>query len=184
MTDAIALDIDDLRAVTAYAAENAAGVLAIFEASHPSDTRPRDAIAVARAFAQGGKRGKALRDAAWAALEAAGQADDAAAKQAARAAMSACGAAYLHPLARATQVRHILGAAAHATHAAELAAGAAPDAGADHLEQAARLASPRVIEVLCRYPPAPPGGGRVGELLRALDRRLRGTALAGEAGES
>ena len=32
MTDAIALDIDDLRAVTAYAAENAAGVLAIFEA--------------------------------------------------------------------------------------------------------------------------------------------------------
>ncbi len=190
MTDAIALDIDDLRAVTAYAAENAAGVLAIFEASHPSDTRPRDAIAVARAFAQGGERGpggvaqRLAALAAWAALEAAGQADDAAANQAARAAMSACGAAYLHPLARATQVRHILGAAAHATHAAELAAGAAPDAGADHLEQAARLASPRVIEVLCRYPPAPPGGGRVGELLRALDRRLRGTALAGEAGES
>jgi len=184
MTDAIALDIDDLRAVTAYAAENAAGVLAIFEASHPSDTRPRDAIAVARAFAQGGKRGKALRDAAWAALEAAGQADDAAASQAARAAMSACGAAYLHPLARATQVRHILGAAAHAAHAAELAAGATPDAGANHLERAARLASPRVIKVLHRYPPAPPGGGRVGELLRALDRRLRATAPVGETGES
>lgn len=178
MTDTIVLDIEDLRAVAAYAAENAASVLAIFEAAHPSDTRARDAIAVARTFAEGGRRGKALRDAAWAALKAADQGDDAAADHAALAAMGACGAAYLHPLAHATQVRHILGAAAHAVHAAELAAGETPDAAADHLERAARLANPRVIDVLRRYPPAPPGGGRVGELLRALDRRLRGTAPA------
>lgn len=110
MADEISLDMEDLREVAAYAAENAADVLEIFERSYPADFRPRDAVEAARTFAQGGKRVKALRDAAWAALKAAKEAEDAAASQAARAAMSASSAAYLHPLARSTQVRHILGA--------------------------------------------------------------------------
>lgn len=173
MTDEIILSMDDLREVTAFAAESAADVLGIFETSHPADARPRNAVDTARAFARGGKRGKALRDAAWVALEAAKECEDAAASQAARAAMSASSAAYLHPLARATQVRHILGAAAHAARATELAAGDAADAATGYLQHAARLANPRVIEVLGRYPSAPPGGGRVGELLRILDRMLR-----------
>ena len=33
-----------------------------------------------------------------------------------------------------------------------------------------------VIDVLNRYPAAPPGGGRVGELMRLLDSALRGRA--------
>lgn len=176
MTDEVSLDINDLRRVTAYAADAAAGVLAIFEAAHPEDARPRHAVDAARAFAGGGRRGKALRDAAWAALKAARETNDAAAAEAAQAAMAAASAAYLHPLARATQVRHILGAAAHAARAVELAAADIPDAGAACLDRAVQLADRHLIAVLGRYPPAPKGGGRVGDLLRMLDRMLRATA--------
>lgn len=174
-TSEIVLSMRDLREVTRYAAECAQDVLEIFERAHPADSRPRDAIAAARTFARGGKRGKALRDTAWAALKAARDADtaDTAAGDAARAAMSAASAAYLHPLADAHQVKHILGAAAHAARAAELHAGDDRAAGAAHIERARRRSTPAVIDVLKRYPAAPPGGGRVGELLRALDDALR-----------
>ena len=110
-TGEIVLSMRDLREVTSYAAESAQEVLEIFERAHPADSRPRDAIDAARTFARGGKRGKTLRDTAWAALKAARDADTAAAGDAARAAMCAASAAYLHPLADAHQVKHILGAA-------------------------------------------------------------------------
>jgi hypothetical protein len=45
--------------------------------------------------------------------------------------------------------------------------------GDARIEQACRRAAPAVIDVLQHYPTAPPGGGRVGELLRALDAALR-----------
>jgi hypothetical protein len=80
----------------------------------------------------------------------------------------------LHPLADAHQVKHILGAAAHATRAAELIAGDDRVVGAERIEHARRRATPAVVEVLKRYPAAPPGGGRVGVLLRDLDEALRG----------
>lgn len=169
----LVLSTQDLRAVTTFAAGCAEAVLEVFEACQPDDRRPRAAIDAAWAFARGGARGKALRDAAWAALKAAGDADAAAAREAARAAMAAAGAAYLHPLPRATQVKHILGAGAHAARATELAAGDDRSVGADHVEQAARRASPVVVDVLNRFPTAPSGGGRVGELIRLLDAALR-----------
>ncbi len=167
MTSEIELSTEDLREVTAFAAGCAETVLAIFEADRPDDTRPRDAIDAAWAFARGGARGKALRDTAFAALKAAKDVDTEAAGEAARAAMSAAGAAYLHPLAKATQVKHILGAAAYAIRAVELVDGAAP------VEQAVRRATPGVVHVLKRYPAAAGGGGRVGELIRLLDAELR-----------
>jgi hypothetical protein len=173
-TGEIVLSMRDLREVTGYAAESAQEVLEVFERAHPADSRPRDAIDAAWKFARGGKRGKTLRDTAWAALKAARDADTAAASDAARAAMCAASAAYLHPLADAHQVKHILGAAAHAARAAELAASDDQDVGADHIEQARLRATPVVFDVLSRYPAAPPGGGRVGELLRDLDEDLRG----------
>jgi len=172
-TSEIVLSMHDLRELARYAAESAQDVLEIFESAHPADSRPRDAIDAAWTFARGGTRGKTLRDTAWAALRAARDADTAAAGDAARAAMCAASAAYLHPLADAHQVKHILGAAAHAARAAELMAGDDRDVGADHIEQARRRATPIVAEVLSRYPAAPPGGGRVGELLRDLDEALR-----------
>ena len=175
MVDEIRLEMDELRAVVAYAAENAVDVLELFERLYPSDRRPREAIESARMFARGGACVKTLRDAAWAALRAAKQAESEVASHAARAAMCAPSAAFLHPLARATQVKHILGAAAHAARAAELAAGDGSAVAADHLARAARRATPEVVAVLRRYPLAPSGGGRVGELMRSLDRTLRDT---------
>ena len=163
----------DLRAVTAFAAACAEGVLEIFEADQPDDSRPRDAVGAAWAFARGGERGRSLRDTAAAALKAAKSAHTAAAREAAWAAMSAAGAAYLHPLAKATQVKHILGAGAYAARAAELVADDDRSIGAAHLERTVRRASPAVVDVLRRFPTAPEGGGRVGELIRLLDAELR-----------
>jgi len=170
----IVLSMQDLREVTSYAAESAQEMLEIFERAQPADTRPRDAIDAAWRFARGGERGKTLRDAAWATLKAAREAESAAASDVARAAMCAASAAYLHPLADAHQVKHILGAAAYAARAAELIAGDDRDIGAHHIEQARLRAAPVVIDVLSRYPAAPSGGGRVGELIRDLDEALRG----------
>lgn len=170
---AVALSMHDLREVTGFAAACAEEALELFERAYPEDRRPRDAVAAARAFARGGDRGKLLRDTAWAALRAAGEVEVEAAGHAARAAMSAASAAYLHPLADAHQVKHILGAAAHAARAAELVATEDHKVGDDVVERASRRAAPLVVEVLRRYPAAPSGGGRVGELLRKADKLLR-----------
>ena len=174
----INLTLSDLREVARYAVTCALPTLAIFERARPDDRRPRAAIDAAQAFADGAERTKALRDCAWAAQRAAQEARDAgqaAACEAARAALAAAGAAFLHPLVKATQVKHILGSAAHASRAFELAAGDDPTVGASHIAQARTLAltHPVVVDVLRRYPPAPPGGGRVGELIRQLDASLR-----------
>ncbi|BCA57493.1 putative immunity protein [Sphingomonas sp. HMP6] len=172
----IDLSIFELRAVTSYAEACASPALTIFEEELPADERPRLAIEVARAFADGGKRTKAIRDAAWAAMRAYRDARDGgnpAAGEAARAAMIAASAAFLHPLANAAQVGHILGSAAHTARALELSTHADPTAWADHMATSRNLATPVVVSVLKRYPPAPSGGGRVGELIRELDAALR-----------
>jgi hypothetical protein len=174
----IALSKQELREVTAFAAACAEVALDVFEGDQPDDPRPREAVRAAWEFARGGERGKALRDSAWAALKAAKGADTAAAREAARAAMSAAGAAYLHPLAKATQVKHILGAGAHAARAAELVADDDRSVGVEHLEQTLRRATPVLVDVLGRFPTAPSGGGRVGELIRMLDADLRSLTLA------
>jgi Imm-5 like putative immunity protein len=172
----IQLSLAELREVAGYAAACARPALAIFERERPDDRRPRAAIDAAQAFADGAERSKALRDGAWAAQRAAQETRDtgqAAASDAARAALGAAGAAFLHPLANATQVKHILGSAAHAARAFELSAGDDPTVGADHIAQSRVLAHPIVVDVLRRYPVAPRGGGRVGELIRQLDASLR-----------
>src|SRR5215216_7352146 len=77
------------------------------------------------------------------------------------------------PLPRATQVKHILGSAAHAARAFELSAEDDPTVGLDQIAQSRILAPPVVVNVLRRYPSAAPGGRRVGELMRVLDASLR-----------
>ncbi|MGO1279205.1 MAG: putative immunity protein, partial [Cellulosimicrobium funkei] len=79
---AVELSIEDLRAVTGYAVRCAEPALELVEAVRPDDARPREAVDAARAFADGGARGKALRDTAWAALRAAKEAGDPAAAEA------------------------------------------------------------------------------------------------------
>ncbi|MFF4405023.1 putative immunity protein [Streptomyces sp. NPDC001262] len=162
-SERIELSEHELRQITGYAADCARRVLVVYEQQHADDPRPRAAIDAAYAFAGGGPRTNALRQSAWAAFKAAGQAASPAAGDAARAASHAAGAAFLHPLANAHQVKHILGAAAHAARV---------DPGT--LEWARHHAPEAVVAVLGRLPVAPPGGGRVGELMRELDTALRG----------
>lgn len=172
----IELSRSELREIAGYAVACARPALAIFERERPDDPRPRAAIDAAQSFAQGAERTKALRDSAWAAHRAAQEARDAgqaAASDAARAALAAASAAFLHPRAKATQVKHILGSAAHVARAFELCAGDDPTVGADHIVQSRLLAHPVVVDVLRRYLAAPCGGGRVGELIRQLDASLR-----------
>lgn len=172
----IDLTTADLRAVTGFAVACARAALEVVEAARPGDERPRAAVEAAQAFADGAERTKALRDAAWAAQRSAHDARDAGhlgAAEAARAAMAATGAAFLHPLAKATQVKHVVGAGAHAARAFELAAKGDDRIGYAHVVRARALASPAVVDVLSRYPAAPGGGGRVGELARQLDTLLR-----------
>nr|WP_198428606.1 exonuclease SbcC [Nocardia bovistercoris] len=171
-----------MREVTAYAVACAGPALTIFENAYPDDPRPRTAIDTARSFAEGGVRTKAIRDGAWAAQRAFQQARDAgdsAAGEAARAAVAAAGAAFLHPLAKATQVWHILGSAAHTAYACELDVPDDEGIGPASLVSARTLAGPTVVDVLRRYPCAPGGRGRAGELLRSLDAELRGSAIEG-----
>lgn len=172
-SDKIELSQDELRAIAGYAADCADRALSIFEQSLPADTRPRDAIDAARAFAGGGRRTGALRQMGFAAYRAAGVATSPAAVDAARAASHAAGAAFLHPLASPHQVKHILGAAAHAARAEELASGEDQRVTAGTLEWARHHAPAAVTAVLGRLPAAPPGGGRVGEFIRDLDSALR-----------
>jgi hypothetical protein len=169
----IELSEHELREIAGYAADCARRALAIFEQNRPADTRPRDAIDAARAFAGGGRRTGALRRSAWAAYRAAQDAASPAAVEAARAASHAAAAAYLHPRASAHQVKHVLGAAAHAARAEELASGDDQPVTAGTLDWARHHAPTAVTAVLGRLPSAPPGGGRVGELIRDLDAALR-----------
>jgi hypothetical protein len=167
----VQLSAQDLRVVARYAAESAQEALSIFEASHPGDRRPRVAVEAAWTFAEGAERTQLQRSSALAAHKAAQEATTEASRDAARPAGHA--AAYLHPLAKSHQVKHILGAAAHAARAAELAAGGDRSVGAARLGQAQRRATPALVAVLMRYPAAPPSGNRVAELMSALDTSLR-----------
>ncbi len=149
----IKLDEGELREIALYAADCAQHVLPIFENDEPSDARQREAIDAAPTFAWC-RRTAALRARAGAAYTAAArEAGSPAATDAARAASHAAAAAYLHPKASAHQVKHVLGAAAHAARAAELAAGGDPEVGAQYLRWAMQHTPAALRTVLRRYPP-------------------------------
>ncbi|MDN5803568.1 MAG: hypothetical protein L0H26_03120 [Microlunatus sp.] len=105
----VELTMDELRAVAGYAAACAELVLSVFQKSCPDDPRPAAALRAARLFAEGAPRSRLQRTAAADAHRAAKDATTEAARHAASAAGDAAAAAYLHPLTKATQVRHILG---------------------------------------------------------------------------
>lgn len=172
-SDRIELSDDELREIAGYAADCARTVLPIYEGGLPADTRPRDAVDAARIFAEGGPRTNRLRQSAWAAYKAAAGAESPGAADAARSASHAAAAAFLHPKASAHQVKHVLGAAAHALRARELAATEAGPAWRRASTGPAGTRSAAVTAVLGRLPGAPSGGGRVGEIIRELDALLR-----------
>lgn len=170
--DYFELSMDELREVARYAAHSAQEVLTIFEQANPGDRRPAAAIEAAWQFAHGAERTKLQRVTALAAHRAAGEAATVAAKHAAHAAGDAASAAYLHPFAKADQVGHILRAAAHSAYAAGLLADD-PAVGQERIAQDVMRATPLLIVVLRRYPPAATGKNPVTVLMRQLDVALR-----------
>ena len=170
------LTMDELRAVVRYAVACAEPALVVFVKACPDDPRPAAALEAARSFGEGAARSRLQRTAASQAHRAAREAPTEAARHAAYAAGDAAAAAYLHPLAKATQVRHILGAAAHAARAAELARGDDPVVAEYVITAAAKRADPVVHDVLARYPRAPGGRSRVAVLMQRLDGMLRDPA--------
>lgn len=164
------LSMGELRSVAGFAADCAEDTLPEFEAAAPGDSRPRDAIDAARAFAAGAQRSNLQRTAAFASHRAARTVAGEAAQVAALACGDAAAAAYLHPIAKATQVGHILRAAACAARVTELRAGGPIRNIIDAL---ADRAVPPVPEILRRYPTAASGTSRLAELMSALDSAIR-----------
>lgn len=167
------LTFPELRAVVRFAADSAREALPFFERAAPDDSRPRAAIAAAYLFAGGAARTNLQRRAAVDAHRAAAEAADQVSRLAAGSAGDAAAAAYLHPLAEAAQLGHILRATARAAEAAELEAGGRPGAAAAVLERAQLRATPVLLDVLRRYPPAINGRSRTAALMKLLDTALR-----------
>ncbi|POH62994.1 exonuclease SbcC [Cryobacterium zongtaii] len=164
------LTMDELRAVVRFATDCAQALLPDFEAAAPNDSRPRDAIDAARLFAGGAPRSNLQRTAAFASHRAAKSVSEETAQLAALACGDAAAAAYLHPIAKASQVGHILRAAACAVRVAELRTGITDSDGVRSL--ADRAISP-LPEILRRYPSAPSGSSRVTQLMSELDSAIR-----------
>lgn len=173
----VALDLsaDDLRVVARYVATAAEALLPFYTDIHPDDPRPRDAVAAAWLFAGGAPRTALQRTTSMDSHRAAASAAGEVARLAAQAAGDAASAAYLHPIAKAHQVGHILRADANAARIAEITAGSDPAAAQGAIARAAARATPELREILRRYPPAPAGRSRTAQLMEILDGALRTT---------
>jgi len=162
--------MDELRAVVRFASDCARELLPEFEAVAPDDSRPREAIDAALLFADGAPRTNLQRKAAFASHRAAKDVSPETAQLAALACGDAAAAAYLHPIAKASQVGHILRAAACVARVVELTEGTGAD---DTVRVLAYRAIPPLPEILSRYPAASPGSSRVSQLMSALDSAIR-----------
>jgi hypothetical protein len=168
-----ALSLESLRAIGGWTADCAERALSVFEARASSDSRPRAAIDGIREFASGGKRTARLRSLAFAAHAAAREVGDPAAAAAARAAGLAAASAYTHPLADVHQTKHIVGPAAYAALALELAGGGDPSAAAGEVRWAIGHAPPEAREVLLQMPARQAGRSRLEALLYEVDAGIR-----------
>ena len=167
------LSLESLRAMGRWAADCAERALPIYEAKAGSDSRPRDALAGIRVFAGGGKRIARLRTLALAAHAAAREVGDPAAAAAARAAGSAAASAYTHPLADVHQTKHVVGPAAYAALALELAHAGDPAIGKAAVLWAIAHAPAEARDVLRQMPAREAGKSRLDQLLYALDAGIR-----------
>jgi hypothetical protein len=180
------LNLDSLRALAGWAADCAERAICVYEAwcaSQPGevrDPRPREAIEGARAFAAGGPRTAKLRNLALAAYAAARETRNEAAAAAATAACLAASSAYTHPLADVAQTKHIVGPAAYAILALELANPGDAGLAERELRRAIESAPPEVREILGNMlVRAPEAKKRVDQLMYELDSALRCAARGG-----
>lgn len=175
------LTMTELRTVARYVVASAEEVLPHFEDTHPQDRRPRAAIDAAWEFIDGSARTNLQRVASLDAHRAARAATTEIAKLAARCAGDAASAAYLHPIAKATQLGHVLRAPASAARITELLANGDLEVGAHEIERAAGRASSLLIDVVTRYPRVAKGTSRVSRLMSDLDARLRDSPVGGRS---
>ncbi len=139
-----ALTETDRRVVAAWAADCAERVLAIFEAESPTDPRPRDAIARARAFARGELDAAGEIRRRFVAGRAAHDVTTPPAIAAARAAAQAAGVAHMGA--------HALGAAAYAAKAAGWSRPDQVDAIRDEIRWQLEHSSPETRAALRQLP--------------------------------
>jgi Imm-5 like putative immunity protein len=159
----LTLGEEDRRILAAWAAGCAERVLPLFEARVPGDTRPREAISGARAFARGEMSIGRLRDLSVRAHAAARAVGDPAATAAARAAG--------HAAATAHMAAHARGAAAYAALA--LALSSPPDDSAVRWQRASLSDSVRTV--LRKLPAPPRSSSRLGTLVTDLHREVNET---------
>jgi hypothetical protein len=162
---ALTLSEDDRRVLAVWAADCAERTLSLFEAQSPTDTRPREALDGARAFARGEMRIGPVRALAAAAHAAAREIGDPAAVAAARAAGHAAATAHMAAHARGV---------AYAAIAAGLARPDDPDAVADEATWQLDHASPVVRAALRTLPPPPRPGGTLAALINDMHARITG----------
>jgi hypothetical protein len=160
----LTLSEDDRRVVAVWAAGCAEQTLSLFEARAAGDTRPRDAVEGARAFARDELRVGPARALAAQAHAAARSVTEPAATAAARAAG--------HAAATAHMASHALGAPAYAARAAAIAHPDDPAAAAAIVDWADEHASAAVREVLRRLPGREKAPGALGSLILELQNRL------------
>jgi hypothetical protein len=167
------LPLASLRSLGAWAADCAERALPVFEQPAGSDPRPRLAIEGIRIFAGGGKRTASLRSLALAALAAARETDDPAVAAAARAAGLAASSAYTHPLANVQQTKHILGPAAYAALALELARGGDHAVGDAQVLWAVEHVPAEARAILLHMPAREEGRSRLENIMHMLDAGIR-----------
>jgi hypothetical protein len=166
----MAISDDERRDVARWSAGSAERALALFAADRPEDGRPAEALAGARAYADGERRTRHLRVLALAAHAAARDAADPAAASAARAAGLAAAVAYIHGEATIGTLGHIVGAAVAAAEARRIATGDA--AAADEEIRWAVSTAPASVRALVRR--IPPGRDRPNRLDPLRDRLVEG----------
>ncbi|MET0494065.1 MAG: putative immunity protein [Actinoplanes sp.] len=160
----LTLSEGDRRVVAVWAASCAELTLPLFEAHAPSDTRPRDAIEGARAFAREELQIGPARALAAQAHAAARSVNDPSATAAARAAG--------HAVAVAHMASHALGAPAYAARAAAAAHPDDPTATAAIIDLADEHASATIRAVLRKLPPRTQAPGALGAVILELQTRL------------
>jgi hypothetical protein len=164
----LTLSEEDRRVLAVWAAHCAELTLPLFETVTVGDTRPRDAVEGARAFAREELPVGPARALAALAHAAARSVNDPAATAAARAAGHAAAVAHM--------ASHALGAPAYAARAAAMAHPDDPTAASAIVDWADQHASPPVRVVLRRLPQRTQAPGKLGSVILELQDRLTRTA--------
>jgi hypothetical protein len=169
----MAITDEERRDVARWAADTAERVLPLFEAVAPSDARPREAIEVARAFANGERRTRRLVRVAMAAHRAGNEVGDPVALAAARASSLAAATANIHGETTIGTLVHILGSAAYAALARELTSGGEASVADEEVRWAIEHASPAIRDLVRRVPPRVSGRRRLDEIQHQHEVALR-----------